>query len=97
MEQAPGTQRVQLFSPTDSAAVSRAIWFKVVGVCALADSERHLGHAVRKGGNWLAYDAVHPNAPHDGFLYVGHFKTVIDAQRAIENSVGVRTGLKPGR
>jgi hypothetical protein len=76
------------------APVARAIWFKVAGVCALADSERHLGHAVRKGGAWLAFDTVHANASHDGFLYLGRFKAGVDAQRAIESSVGITAGLK---
>jgi hypothetical protein len=59
------------------------------GICALADSERHLGHALHDGIHWLAYDAVHSNLSHDGFLFLGYFSSGVDARRAIENSAGV--------
>jgi len=72
-----------------SAAVSPATWYVAVGICALADADRHLGHAVRQGSDWLVYDAVHPNAAGDGFTLVGRFKSMVDAQLAIESSVGV--------
>jgi hypothetical protein len=76
----------------DSPAVSPPIWRVGIGIRALADSERHLGHAVRKGHFWLAWDAVHSNASNSGFKQLGRFKTVGDAQRAIESSVGVPGG-----
>jgi hypothetical protein len=76
--------------PTFSfAAVSAAKWYVAVEICALADSERHLGHAVREGSEWLAYDAIHPNAANDGFRFLGSFRTDVDARLAIESSVGV--------
>ena len=83
---ARGTANRPLFS---SAAVSAAKWYVAVEICALADSGRHLGHAVREGSEWLAYDAIHPNATNDGFLFLGSFRTDVDARLAIENSVGV--------
>ena len=76
-------------SRIDSSAVSIPTWYVSDGVCALADSERHLGHTVREGDFWEAYDAVHPNPFHGGFRALGLFKTVSEAAKAIEDSVGV--------
>lgn len=69
--------------------VSSPMWYVGAGVCALADSERHLGHAIHDADSWTAYDAVHPNKSRDGFLVLGRFKSMGDAIRAIESSVGV--------
>ena len=82
----------QPLSRIDSPAVSPPTWYEDIGVCALADSERHLGHAVREGRCWLAWDAVHPNASNTGFKRLGRFKNVSEAKRAIESSVGVVQG-----
>jgi hypothetical protein len=80
----------------DSSAVSRRTWYVGDGVCALADSERHLGHAVKEGDFWIAYDAVHPNLMHKGFLVLGRFKSILGAIQAIESSLGAfETRLKP--
>jgi hypothetical protein len=87
MQQIPTSLEPYLIPPARPVPLPRSLWFKVMGVCALVDSERHLGHAVRERGVWLAYDAVHPNASHDGFLCLGRFKTAADARRAIETSV----------
>jgi hypothetical protein len=62
-------------------------------MCALADSERHLGYAFRAGRYWLAYHAIHSNHADNGFYLVGTFRTLSDARQAIERSVGV---LSPG-
>jgi len=64
------------------------MWYEADGGCVLGDSERHLGHAIQDGREWWAYDAVHPNASRSGFLCLGRFKTMNDAQCAIESSVG---------
>jgi hypothetical protein len=66
-----------------------ATWYVSSEVCALADSERHLGHAVRQGDAWLAFDARHVNRAHDGLSCLGQFPNVIAAKRAIESIVGV--------
>ncbi len=66
-----------------------ATWYVSSEVCALADSERHLGHAVRQGDAWLAFDAMHANRAHDGLSCLGRFPNVIAAKRAIESSIGV--------
>jgi hypothetical protein len=88
----PNSSSAQPLSRIDSPAVSPPTWYEAMGVCALADSERHLGHAVRKGRYWLAYDAVHPDASNTGFKRLGRFKNVSEARQAIESSVDVLTG-----
>jgi hypothetical protein len=70
-------------SQTDSGAA----WYVGDGFCALADSERHLGHAIKEGDFWTAYDAVHPDPSYNGFLALGHFKSILGAIQAIERSV----------
>jgi hypothetical protein len=64
-------------------------WRDSPHVCALADSERHLGHAVRVAEYWVAYDAIHFNPAEDGFRVIGTFPTVDQAKAAIINSVSL--------
>ena len=61
-------------------------WQNAPHICALSDGERHLGHVVRVGGRWHAYDAMHSNATGDGFLTLGTFAAVEAAQQAVEQS-----------
>jgi hypothetical protein len=62
-------------------------WYESASVCALADSERHLGHAAKVGKHWIAYDAIHLNPSNDGFRVIGTFETIAAAKEAIESSV----------
>jgi hypothetical protein len=55
-------------------------------ICALSDGERHVGHIVRIGGRWHAYDAMHSNETGDGFLCLGTFVAVESARDAVEQS-----------
>jgi hypothetical protein len=64
-------------------------WRESAHVCALADAERHLGHAIRAGNLWIAYDAMHPHPTRDGFRVLGAFPTITDAKQAIEENVGI--------
>ena len=64
-------------------------WRDSPHVCALADSERHLGHAVRVAEYWVAYDAIHFNPAQNGFRVIGTFPTVDLAKAAIVNSVSL--------
>ena len=75
---------------TDPKVTVMPTWYIGIDVCALADSERHMGHAILVEGYWRAYDAVHPNASHNGFLALGSFRNIAGALDAIENSVGIR-------
>jgi len=52
--------------------------------CALSDGDRHVGHAVRIGGRWHAYDAMHSNETGDGFRALGTFAAADSAKRAVE-------------
>lgn len=85
-----GTNMAQTETLTLSTE-GNATWYVSSEVCALADSERHLGHAVRQGDAWLAFDAMHGNGTNTGLSCLGRFSNVIAAKRAIESSTGVST------
>ena len=57
-------------------------------ICALSDSERHLGHIVKIGARWHAYDATRSSETGDGFLCLGTFVSMDSAKHAIEQSCG---------
>ena len=61
-------------------------WRTSAHICALSDDERHVGHIVKIGGRWHAYDAMHSNETGDGFLSLGTFVTVESAKDAVEQS-----------
>jgi hypothetical protein len=62
-------------------------WLDSHIVCALSDSERHLGHIVFERNYWKAFDATHLDEPRTGFLYLGTFKAADAAKAAVESSV----------
>jgi hypothetical protein len=62
-------------------------------ICALADSDRHLGHLV-KVGEWHAYDATQPNDASIGFKYLGAFVDLAAARQAVESSVAGARGTR---
>jgi hypothetical protein len=64
-------------------------WRDSQAVCALADAERHLGHAVRVAEHWIAYDAIHFNPAQNGFRVIGTFPTIEEAKAAIVSSVSL--------
>jgi hypothetical protein len=63
-------------------------WRISAHICALSDGERHLGHAVKVGARWHAYDATHLNETCDGFLCLGNFISLESAKDAVEQSFG---------
>ncbi|HVY91147.1 MAG TPA: hypothetical protein VHA14_00305 [Bryobacteraceae bacterium] len=63
-------------------------WRTSAHICALADGERHLGHIVKMGMRWHAYDATHSNETGDGFLCLGNFVSMESAKEAVEQSCG---------
>jgi hypothetical protein len=65
-----------------------AAWRISAHICALADGERHLGHIVKIGMRWHAYDATHSNETGDGFLCLGNFVSMESAREAVEQSCG---------
>ena len=77
----------QVLKPFQSSADSLPVWRESANVWALADSDRHLGHAVRVHDHWIAYDAIHLNPSNDGFRVLGTFTDVDAAKAAIERSI----------
>ena len=73
--------------PFQSGPELAPVWRESPDICALSDSERHLGHAIRAGAHWIAYDAIHVNSSNGGFRVIGTFDTVAAAKEAIENTV----------
>ena len=67
-------------------AVTALAWRISGHMCALSDGERHIGHVVRIGGRWHAYDAMHSNETSDGFRSLGSFAAVNSAKSAVEQS-----------
>ncbi len=59
-------------------------------VCALADSDRHLGHLVRReisGDQWYAYDATRVDEDSQTFKCLGAFPDLVSAKRIVELAV----------
>ena len=61
-------------------------WRTSAHICALSDGERHVGHIVRVGGRWHAYDAMHSNDEGDGFRSLGTYVAVDAAKKAVEQT-----------
>ena len=53
-------------------------------ICALSDGERHVGHIVKIGGRWYAFDAMHSNESGDGFRTLGTYAAEGPAKSAVE-------------
>jgi hypothetical protein len=62
-------------------------WRDSRAVCALSDSDRHLGHIVFNRSHWNAFDATHLDESRTGFRYLGAFQTAHSAKAAVEASV----------
>ena len=73
----------------EQSSSSAPIWRESVDTCAFADDERHLGHVIRAGKIWIAYDAVHANPTSNGFRVIGTFASVRAAKEAVERSVEI--------
>lgn len=75
---------------TQSAAVAVAkqlcatTWTDSETVCCLASGERHLGHIVKAGDCWLAFDATHLSERRAGFRLLGCCTTITLAKFAVE-------------
>lgn len=68
------------------------VWRNSPAICALADGERHLGHVMKLGGRWQAFDATHFNNDSNGFQVLGTFVSLSAAKEAVSESVGYLTG-----
>jgi hypothetical protein len=62
------------------------VWQDSDHICALSDGERHVGHIVKIGGRWHAFDAMHSNEAGDGFRSLGTFASAAPAREAVEQT-----------
>lgn len=65
-------------------------WLDSDVVCALADSDRHLGHLIRRETGekqWYAYDATHVDEASSTFKCLGAFPDLASAKRIVELAV----------
>jgi hypothetical protein len=76
---------------SDSASLPE--WRDSIFICALADTERHLGHVIKRK-DWHAYDAIHTHAGETGFKDLGRFADLAAAKRAVESAVGTQWGAE---
>jgi hypothetical protein len=75
---------VQPIDPVRITPLPTAIWRGSGSVWSLADDERHLGHIVRAGDSWLAFDATHVNESGTGFRLLGCCRDIAQARSAVE-------------
>jgi hypothetical protein len=61
-------------------------WRNSGSICALADGERHLGHVLKVGRQWYAFDATHFNEESNGFRTLGSFASLNAAKDAVGES-----------
>ena len=64
--------------------VATLTWRHSNHICALSDGERHVGHIVKIGGRWHAFDAMHSNDNGDGFKSLGTYASEGPAKSAVE-------------
>lgn len=83
-ERIDGVRSAQLYAGT---------WRDSSSVCSLADGERHLGHAVKAGNHWLAFDATHCNESGTGFRFLGCYASITAAKRTVEQVFREHCGL----
>ena len=60
------------------------VWRHSEHVCALSDGDRHIGHIVKIGGRWHAFDAMHSNEQGNGFRSLGTYAGAGPARNAVE-------------
>lgn len=75
----------------DGGSTVQGSWRNSRYICALADSDRHLGHLI-KTEQWHAYDATHLGEASKGFKYLGRFVDFAAAKQAVEMAVAVTRG-----
>jgi len=72
---------------TKIARFHATLWRDSPSVCALADDERHLGHIVKAGDSWLAFDATHPGGAGSGIRFLGSWMNTALAKCAVEQAI----------
>ena len=66
-----------------SDITSAPAWRNSNSICALADGERHMGHVLKIGGRWHAFDGMHFNEESNGFRSLGSFASLTAAKEAV--------------
>jgi hypothetical protein len=64
-------------------------WRNSEFVCAFADTDRHLGHLIKKKNKWHAYDATHSDEAAKGYKFLGAFVDLASAKQTVELAVAV--------
>jgi hypothetical protein len=72
---------------TGTPQFQTATWRDSPSVCALADDHRHLGHIVKAGDCWLAFDATHSGGTNSGFCLLGSWTNIALAKCAVELAI----------
>jgi hypothetical protein len=77
------------FPPVNRTVTQGLIWYETPNTCALADSERHLAHALKTERGWIAYDGTNSNPEGNGFNELGTFTDIRAAKAAIEEALAI--------
>jgi len=72
---------------TRTAQFHAATWRDSPSVCALSNNHRHLGHIVKAGDCWLAFDATHSRGTNSGFCLLGSWTNIALAKCAVELAI----------
>jgi hypothetical protein len=80
------TMREALLNTNQGLHLVEPAWRNSTSICALADGERHLGHVLKIGGRWHAFDATHFNDESNGFRLLGSFASLSAAKEAVNQS-----------
>ena len=89
------TSTARQINEVTAAQLRAATWRDSGSICSLADAERHLGHIIRAGEYWLAFDATHVNDTGTGFRLLGSSTSITAAKHAVEQVLGHRCRLMP--
>jgi hypothetical protein len=79
-----------------SGITTAPAWRDSNSICALADGERHMGHVLKIGGRWHAFDSMHFNEESNGFRSLGSFSSLSAAKEAVAFS-NEGQAASPGR
>ena len=70
--------------PKQAQTSAAASWRDSRNVCAFSDADRHLGHIVRAGEGWIAFDATHATNHGASLQSLGFFATRAAAKEAVQ-------------
>ena len=73
-------------SPKLAFKIKAGSWRDSSQVCVYSDRERHLGHVVRSGDGWIAFDGTHTSAFGNTFRPLGFFQSEEAAKEAVQSA-----------